>query len=302
MLDRASTFAHPDIVRHLTDAYIPVAIDQAYQRRQQDAEGRFYRKIAGQSPRNDFKKTTQGFYAATSGGALLFYNNNRDPDKVARLLARALNAHEEGKEKETLAAAPIADGERDARYSPTPPAGGLVVRVHAKVLGGYPEETENRWTKIFQSALGRDNLWITKAEHDALVAGEFPNALLMRLARFHLVDNTRGEPPMWKPEELRDSLITFEDGVVKGKVLLETADGKRRYEASLYGVVEMEGKQVRRFDLVADGLFEGGGRFTRNPPPGKFPFAVSFTLADGSEAADAIPPQGSRGWVEGYFR
>ena len=79
MLDRESTFADPEIVKMLKSRFIPVAIDQAYQRRQKDAEGEFYRKIAGQSPRSNFNSTTQGFYVATASGKLMLYNNNRDP-------------------------------------------------------------------------------------------------------------------------------------------------------------------------------------------------------------------------------
>lgn len=90
MLDRESTFAQPEIVELLKTKFIPVALDQAYQRRQQDREGEFYRQIAGQGPRNDFNGTTQGFYVATPDGQLLLYNNNRDPDKLARLLAGTL--------------------------------------------------------------------------------------------------------------------------------------------------------------------------------------------------------------------
>jgi hypothetical protein len=55
VLDRESTFADSEIVRLLQTRFVPVAIDQAYQRRQQDTEGEFYRKIAAQSPRNDFQ-------------------------------------------------------------------------------------------------------------------------------------------------------------------------------------------------------------------------------------------------------
>lgn len=81
MLDRESTFADPEIVKLLQTKFIPVAIDQAYQRRQKDAEGDFYRKIAGQGPRSNFRSTTQGLYAATPDGKLLFYNNNRGPER-----------------------------------------------------------------------------------------------------------------------------------------------------------------------------------------------------------------------------
>ena len=74
----------------LQTEFIPVAIDQAYQRRQKDTEGEFYRKIAGQGPRNNFQGTTQGFYIATPAGKLLLYNNNRDPQKIRRLLTEKL--------------------------------------------------------------------------------------------------------------------------------------------------------------------------------------------------------------------
>ena len=77
MLDRESTFKDAEIVSLLKSRFIPVAIDQAYQRRQKDTEGDFYRKIAGQGPRNNFKSTTQGLYLATASGKLLGYNNNR---------------------------------------------------------------------------------------------------------------------------------------------------------------------------------------------------------------------------------
>ena len=94
MLDRESTFADAELVRMLRADFVPVAIDQACQRRQQDAEGEFYRRFSGQSPRHDFSQTTQGFYVATAAGELLLYNNNRDPAKVRRLVAEALEARE----------------------------------------------------------------------------------------------------------------------------------------------------------------------------------------------------------------
>jgi hypothetical protein len=90
VLDRASTFARPGIIALLQSQIIPVALDQAYERRQHDAEGEFYRLIAGQGPRHDFEATTQGFYLATASGQLLFYMNNRDPEKLERLLREKL--------------------------------------------------------------------------------------------------------------------------------------------------------------------------------------------------------------------
>ena len=284
----------------LKTKFVPVAIDQAYQRRQKDTEGDFYRKIAGQGPRSNFRGTTQGFYIATPAGQLLLYNNNRDPAKVRRLMHEKLQQFQRSGEAKKKVAA-IETKRVDARYSPKPPRGGLVVRVNAKILGGY-EPTTNRWRSIFQTALSRDNLWISKAEHQALAKGQLPTALQRRIVRYHLVDNTRGEPPMWRENEIRRLDLQLENGELRGSVLLRTANGKRGYEAKLRVRVEVKDGQVRRFDLVADGKFWGEGTYTRNAPKGKFPLAVAFRLADGKDIADRVPPQGSRGWVQGYLR
>lgn len=304
MIDRGSTFANETLLALLRDELVPVALDQAYQRRQDDAEGRLYRRIAGQGPRNDFNGTTQGFYVASAGGELLLYNNNRHPEKVARLVGEAVARHRAGFEKgSTEAVEPDPDEPlpRDPRYAPRPPEGGLVVRARARVLGGYPEP-KGPFDALLHEALSRDNLWITAAEHQALAAGTFPGALARRLARFHLVDNTRGEPPMWRPEEIRELDLTLTDGRIHGRVRLATDDGSRTYRAALAGTLRVEDGRVVALTLVARGLFEGEGRYTRGAPEGEFPLAVAFTLADGTDVADAIPPQGSRGWVAGYLR
>ncbi|HEX5054685.1 MAG TPA: hypothetical protein VFZ65_23115 [Planctomycetota bacterium] len=300
MIDRASIFADERMGELLRTSFIPVALDQAYQRRQQDAEGEFYRRIAGQGPRSDFRQTTQGLYVATAAGELLLYNNNRDPEKVYRLVQQAQQRfHDSAAHSEH--AAPIEPGDRDVRYAPRPPERGLVVRVRARVLGGYAP-TDDVWQRAFQSSLSRDNLWVTAAEHDALVRGELPATLMQRIVRFHLVDNTRGEPPMWREDEVHDLEATLERGRLSGSVRLETEDGTRSYRAGLLGFVRTEKDRVVAFDLVASGRFQGEGPYTRGAPAGEFPFAVSFTLADGTDVADAIPPQASRGWIEGYIR
>lgn len=300
MLDRESTFADPEIVRLLKTRFVPVAIDQAYQRRQRDTEGEFYRKIAGQGPRNNFEGTTQGFYIATASGELLLYNNNRDPAKLRRLMKQKLDEFAAGAAARGEVAVVEADSV-DRRFAVSPPEGGLVVRVRAKVLDGY-EPTDDRWQRIFQTALSRDNLWISKKEHEALARGEVPRGLQLRIARYHLVDNTRGEPPMWQPDEIRQLEMRLDQGSLTGMVRLATESGDRGYEAELLGKVETRDGKVVRFDVVALGQFWGNGPFTGNAPAGKFPLAISFTLADGQDVADAIPPQGSRGWLQGYLR
>jgi hypothetical protein len=277
-----------------------VAIDQAYQRRQQDTEGEFYRKIAGQSPRSNFEATTQGFYIANAAGDLLLYNNNRDPEKVLRLMKQSLREFE-SEQNSSVGTAAIQTAKVDPRYQVAPPEDGLVLRVHARILDGY-EPTTDRWQRIFQTATSRDNLWVSASEHKSLVRGEIPASLQRRIARFHLVDNTRGEPPMWEPDEIRKLSIQLNAGDLDGTVQLANASGNRGFHAALKGKVEVEAGQVVRFDMVCLGQFWGESSFTRGAPEGQFPLAISFTLADGTDIADEVPPHGSRGWIEGYLR
>lgn len=295
MLDRASTFSDPEIVRLLQTAFVPVAIDQAYQRRQEDAEGRFYQKIANQGPRKTGDGTTQGRYLTTPDGVLLGYNNNRDNERLLKLMREALAKYA------PKAVAAIEPGKPDRKYTYHSPDGGLVVRVNSRVLGGY-EETDDEWKKIFQEGLGRDNLWIRKDEHEALARGDFPESLLIRLARFHLVDNTRGEPPMWQASEIHKSVATLKDGKLSGHLHLKTASGDREFKVDLLGFVGVSGGRVTRFDLVAKGLFRGEGSFTKGAPKCEFPLGIAFRLADGTDMADPIPPQGTRGWLDGYIK
>jgi hypothetical protein len=294
VLDRASTFADPEIVKLLQTRFVPVAIDQFYQRQQKDAEGDFYRRLVTQGPWKDVARTTQGLYIATADGKLLGFNNNRGPERIRGLLKQSLL---EFQPAETAA---IERGPVDPRFARTPPRGGLVVRVTAKVLGGY-EQTDDEWQRIFQSALSRDNLWVRKDEHEALVRGELPESLKRRIARFHLVDNTRGEPPNWEVADIRKLDIRLDGGKVTGRVEFENKSGDRGYTADLLGFVESENGRVVRLDMVAKGLYWGEGPYTAGAPKGRFPLAVAFSLARGDEEADRVPPQGSKGWLAEYI-
>jgi hypothetical protein len=295
VLDRASTFADPRIVNLLQTQFVPVAIDQFYERQQKDAEGDFYRKIANQGPWKDAEGTTQGLYIATADGKLLAFNNNRGPEPIKRLLEKSL------RDFQPVAVSSIKPGAADPRFARTPPPGGLVVRVTAKVLGGY-EKTDDEWQKIFQSALSRDNLWIRKDEHRALVRGELLESLKRRIAQFHLIDNTRGEPQMWENSDIRKLDMRLDGGKLTGKVQLESRAGDHGYHAELLGFVETDKGCVTRLDMVAKGTYWGDGPYTRGAPKGKFPLAVAFSLAGGDQEADRVPPQGAKGWLPEYIQ
>ncbi|MBL8892753.1 MAG: hypothetical protein JNL67_22445 [Planctomycetaceae bacterium] len=278
----------------LKDKFIPVAIDQWYTRRQQDPEGDFYRKIAGQGPRNDFNKTTQGFYIADPAGTLIAYNNNRGPERIRKLMEEALSQYTSPN------CSPIEEPTIDTKFDPQLPSGAVVVRCGAKVKGGY-EQAENEWRAIFQRSVARDNLWILENELEAMARGEFPESLAKRIARFHLVDNTRGQPPAWEAAEIRSLTISINGEKVSGRIHLETEDQSRGFIASLEGEISIQAGRLKKFDVIVEGDFWGTGRFTLEPPKGKFPLVVAFRLPDVPDKTDSIPPAGTRGWLDGYL-
>ena len=132
-----------------------------------------------------------------------------------------------------------------------------------------------------------------------------PNAVAARVARFHLADNTRGEPPHWRLNEIRALRFTGTAGAdgsvtIEGAIHLETTDGSRGFEGEALGNYAIVDGKLERFEMVAVGDFWGEGRYTRGARPGKSPIGFSFELQSAPTAADRIPPQGSR-WLEGYY-
>ena len=284
----------------LKQDFVPVAIDQWYQRRQEDAEGDFYRKVASQGPRSDFEQTTQGRYVCTADGKLLGYNNNRGPERLSELMVKSLKDYGSSNVRDTK---PI--DATNLEYDHTPPVGGLKLRVHSKILEGYAEQED--WRKVFVSAIGRDNCWLTAEEQKELaktisVGGPISQKIAQRIARYHLIDNTRGEPPRWKIGEVNSLEIAIKDGIISGRVHLETADGERGYQAAILGKAAAADGVVTRFDFIAKGDFWGDGPYTSHAPKGRFPLVVAFRIGDGVDISDQVMPHGAKGWIEGYYQ
>jgi hypothetical protein len=143
-----------------------------------------------------------------------------------------------------------------------------------------------------------------------------PAAVAYRLARFHLVDNTRGEPPMWTKPQVRSAnlkllavAVTETEVRMKltGDILLSTdfdvKKAQRGYDVSLLGEIRYEPKtrKMTRFDAVAVGDHWGSGPFTGGARPGRTPLGVAFELADASRPVDLVPPQAARE-SNAYFR
>jgi hypothetical protein len=275
---------------------VSLAIDQWYTRRQKDAEGDFYRKIAGQSPQNNFNATTQGLFLATPDGKLLGFTNHRSPDWVRRMLKKGLAEFQPGE------APPLTNPKPDPNFNYRPPEGGLVVTATSKVLKGYekPSSLEAGW---FQNSLGRDVLWVRRDEHQALQRGEVMKSLQKRIAKFNLLDNTRGEPAPWDEASIRKLEMSIKDGVLTGSVHIETSSGDRGYKAELRGFVETKDGRLTRFDVVSRGEAWGYSGCTEAAhPKDKFTLAVAFRIAPGTDEADKVMPQGAKSWLPDYLR
>ncbi|MEM7784063.1 MAG: hypothetical protein AAF623_11975 [Planctomycetota bacterium] len=288
----------------LKNDFIPVAIDQWYERKQQDAKGEFYRKIASQGPRNDFSATTQGRYVCTPDGKLLGYNNNRGSERLKVVLQQALQDFDPRTESGVTA---IASTPLDSRYDLQPPEDGVTLRTFTKVLNGY-EYADDQWQKAFEDSIARDNVWLAKSDVTEIkkvleIGGPFPERLAQRLARFHFNDNTRGEPNRWNKTELKMLQLNLAtDGKLTGIFQLENAKGNLGFEGEILGEIRFESEDLIRFDMVAKGMFRGHGWFAPHPPKGKFPVAIAFTLADGTDVADRLIPHGAKGNIDEYLK
>lgn len=319
-----SAFADPQIIKMATEDFVPVSADDWYQRRRQDAEGEFFRKVADQGPRKgEGGGTRQGIYCFTADGELLEYKNaGQDVAATREELKRALAKFDRLPRVRTgpgmTTVPPL--GKPDPNYSRELPPGGLAVRVNARILdrtpaGGY---AKGACGFVGGDKASRDFLWLTRAEVGSLLPARaepgfrypLPKPVADRIVRFHLLDNTRGEPAYWTPEQVRKAEFTLTvtdagaDGEIglrlDGAVLMATesdpARADRGYDATAFGKLRYNllTDRVTRFDVTVVGDHWGASGHTREPRPGRAPLGIAFGLADPTNPADRVPPQGAR--------
>jgi hypothetical protein len=322
---RALAFSDPEIIRMATQNYVAVAGDDWYQRRRGDAEGEFFRKVADQGPRKgEGGSTRQGIYCLTADGQLLAYKNAGQAPEVMREvlrqgLAKWAQRPEEGRRPGGSKIG--GSGPTDERYRRTPPPGCLIVNVYARMLdrdaSGKLCDSDLRGEAGLKYGASQDHLWLTEEEWRSLVPADpkkgdtfpIPEGIVRRVVRFHLIDNTRGEPPMWRQEDVRSGKfagmvveVTADRVVIRveGAALLATeaelAKAKRGYDVRLLGflIYNIAKRTIERFDMLALGDHWGSGNYTRGARPGRTPLGIAFELAAGNSQADRVPPQAAR--------
>lgn len=322
-MGRALAFADPKIIEMATHDFVAVAADDWYQRRRQDDEGEFFRSVANQGPRKgQGGSSRQGIYCFTADGKLLAYKNaGQDPQVMRDVLRTALRAWDRlpASRREPGAVRVPEPGKPDEKFMRTPPAGGLILKTYTRLLDRNRQGDYVPGSCDIPGAdhAARDHVWLNEAETRGLLPDPVkvgttfpvPEVVTYRLALFHLLDNTRGEPPLWRRGQLRahNLSLTVEAASatavklrLEGAVVLannaDAAKATRGFDARLLGYLSYNPsrKVFEQFDLVAVGDHWGEGEFTHGARPGRTPLGVAFTLSPGTAAADLVPPQGAR--------
>ncbi len=322
------------MIRLIRAHFIPVAQNDWYARRRDDAVGRYFVGIANQGPRKgEGGSTRQGIYAFTASGKLLAFNNNRSLDRRIAMLEDALDEWKKlpaaEREPGAVKVPDLDPDELDPHFTRILPPGGIVVNTYTRILdhadGSFATcAAEANDGSLLGLLSARDHLWLREEEWKALLESAsaaqgrsvpLPENIAYRVCRFHLVDNTRGEPPLWTREEVRSQTLTIRqtdatrEGLhfeIAGKVLLATdpdpAKAKRGYEPEIQGTVVASGdlSKITRFDLLALGNHWGEGTYTGGAREGRNPLGVAFELATGKAIGDDVPPQGIS-WAPSYY-
>lgn len=320
-----SAFADPEIIRLASNDFVPCTIDDWYQRRRQDDEGKFFVSVANQGPRKGVDGATrQGIYCLTADGELLtFKNAGQSVEATKEQMMQALKKFKAmpANRREPGAVTVPEQGKLDANYTRTPPEGGMIVRVHARILDKKGDDFDKSNCDFTGGdRASRDFLWLTKSEVASLAPGEkkagetyaVPKGIAMRIARFHLIDNTRGEPDAWKKTEVQsiDLTLTATSATamqvelrLAGKFRLSdhTVESlsKRGYEGTIEGRLTYDRSKgtFTTFEAAAIGDHWGCSTFTKvGMRPGKQPLGVAFGFVNGEKPSDRVPPQAAREW------
>jgi hypothetical protein len=211
-------------------------------------------------------------------------------------------------------------GKYDSKANPVPPANGLILNVYSRALKrdvagrlGY-----YRGKAFSTLEAGRDHLWLTEKEWQALLPGQraagqkydFPASVLQRLCRRCLISlvSPGGLGRFRRPEEVfaKELKVTVEENSPSrvrlrfdGSCRLASegpgggaADAVRGDYYQLRGHMHYDParKAVTRFDLAA--FSETGYYDADTTPPASAPFGVAFALSKGDTDMERFPPTG----------
>jgi len=268
-----------------------------------EADCVFFQRAVNGGKRITDPGTRQGTWILAPDGTLLGRTSSRKPEEVRAVLEAALARWEEL----PAAARRLPEGvELDPahRWEDSYPEGGLVL------VGTVRDLSAEGLAAPPPGAWNRDFAWFSRAEVEALTRGLVPGEsrawplLAERLARFHLVDNARGQTLPYAPAELRRARLTATVTARVGEQLVLRLEGEtealcegpwrlgdnlwtpagehpRGIEARLLGRAVLDGATGRfsAFELVAVarrfGHTQNNGR-GREPAPSRLAFHLTL--------------------------
>jgi len=241
--------------------------------------------------------TTQGFYMFGADGTVYNRGNFRGAAPMQRFLNRGLVRFWADPPD------PVDIGEMAGRWSGRLSEDTTVVRVFSRVRP-VPENVSGRNRQI-----GRDHMWLFADEVREIVSAEgdsfpLPKRTALKIVRFHMVDNVRGEPDRWFLDEINKlefkvTRLSKGSYSIHGEFDCATKDGRRgmvgTFDAAF--TVDLETMKCTKFRAFAEAEAWGDHRNTSGAPDGRF--RVVFGMLDVDDAVSKdVPPQQSYFWAE----
>lgn len=316
MVGRRSVWSNPEIIK-LAEKFVP-ATDEVWRLQRGDGpECRYFQNFADHAHYRRAGGTRQGIYVCTAAGELLGSLNSNDPAAVAKMLRASLEKWSATPEPERRLPKNV-EFKPAHRWEDSFPKDGLVLLSANRDLpadGDPSHAAADRWN--------RDHAWFSREEARAWLPTDprigakhdLPKMLLHRLARFHLVDNVRGQTLPFAPAEVRNAQIQTEvtqrigDRVhlrITGRIrtsagkewlLKDTGWTPRSHaphgvETKLLGraVYDLSSSAFTSFELIALGRRQGYTEMNaRGRGPGGGPIGFVFTLAPRTPAHRVAP-------------
>lgn len=307
-MDRASTFADPNAIAKLQRDFIPFAGDISEFAWRRTEVSRWFMQHGGKvNYKIRSADSVQGFYTLGADGTAYGFSNVRGAKTVNALLADAYSRFHAHKPPKVEI---VVDKPKQFANSPQP-ANTDVARVFTRVrpvpLGA----------NSLNKGVGRDHLWILGSDLKQIAAAgaagsafQMPQNLRMRIARFNLLDNVRGQPDPWQISEVKKASIRMTpvgrrgaDMIYKldGSFAMRNAAGDRGFEGTLKGELEIDvaRNRVSWLRMIADGTAWGESKFTAHGPVGKYPLVIAMLNVDDTLSRTVEPDSVSLG--EQYF-
>ncbi|MBX9693138.1 MAG: hypothetical protein K2Z81_12185 [Cyanobacteria bacterium] len=266
----------------------------------------------------DEGNTAQGFYIVSADGQTFGFEtehpahyNNYNIGVVRQFIDDGLRAFQ----SKTRAHSNNESNRIFAQSKPFVADSTSVVRVFSRI-SPMPAGADD-----LNKSIGRDHFWILADElekiissaHDDGLPFALPPSMVARMVRFHLVDNVRGEPDMWRKGQVKSvsfharlldknqSVKTYE---FQGGFSMAAASGGRGFKGSITGQFDVvtEKPKVSRFRAMAQGKAWGVSRFTPRAPAGQFPLMIAMIEAS-DEVSRVVPPQAYYpSWPDEYLK